>query len=65
MPALSGVIYIGLFATVIGYLFWFNGVKALGAAKASLFFNFVPVFAALVSLLLGQSLSGIQSYNFV
>lgn len=60
LPSLAGVLYIGLFATVIGYLFWIQGVKTLGAAKASLFFNFVPVFAALVSLLLGQSLSGIQ-----
>lgn len=41
MIAFSSVLYIGLFATVLGYLFWINGVKALGPAKASVFFNLV------------------------
>lgn len=58
--AVGVVIYIGLFATVIGYLFWINGVRHLGPAKASLFFNLVPVFAAVTALTLGQSLTAIQ-----
>ncbi|WP_346837124.1 DMT family transporter [Microbulbifer sp. SAOS-129_SWC] len=57
---LGVVVYIGLFATVIGYLFWINGVRRLGPAKASLFFNLVPVFAALTALALGQPLTAIQ-----
>lgn len=58
--ALSSVLYIGLFATVLGYLFWINGVKALGPAKASVFFNLVPVFAALTALAMGQAVTEIQ-----
>jgi len=54
------VLYLGVFATVIGYLFWVQGVSELGSAKASIFFNLVPVFAALISLLFGQSLTHIQ-----
>lgn len=60
LPSFSAVIYIGLFATVVGYLFWINGVKNLGAAKASLFFNFVPVFAALTSVIMGQQVTLLQ-----
>ena len=58
--AFSSVLYIGLFATVLGYLFWINGVKALGPAKASIFFNLVPVFAALTALAMGQAVTEIQ-----
>lgn len=54
------VLYLGLFATVIGYLFWIQGVFALGSAKASVFFNLVPVFAALISLMFGQALTEVQ-----
>lgn len=54
------VLYIGLFATVLGYLFWVGGVRALGAMRASLFINFVPVFAALVAWGLGQPLGAAQ-----
>ncbi|MCW8994222.1 MAG: DMT family transporter, partial [Psychromonas sp.] len=60
LTALMGVLYIGLFATVLGYLFWIKGVSELGSAKASLFFNLVPVFAALVSLLFGQKVTDVQ-----
>lgn len=63
--ALSIVVYIGLFATVIGYLFWIQGVKVLGVAQASLFFNLVPVFAALISLVMGKPLSAIQGIGML
>jgi len=60
-----GVMYIGMFATVAGYLLWINGVKQLGSAKASLFFNFVPVFAVLVSFLFGQPVTLLQVVGMV
>lgn len=53
-------LYIGLFATVAGYLLWINGVRKLGASNAALFLNFVPGFSALLSELLGQPLTDIQ-----
>lgn len=55
-----GVLYIGIFATVAGYLLWINGVSQLGSEKASLFFNFVPVFAVLVSFSFGQPVTLLQ-----
>lgn len=57
---LADLIFIGVFGTVGGYLLWVSGVKQLGAANASLFFNFVPVFAALTALVFGQNVTGLQ-----
>jgi len=58
--SITSVIYIGLFATVAGYLLWLNGVRTLGSANASLFFNFVPIFSVLTSLMLGQTVTLLQ-----
>ncbi|EHU2951677.1 DMT family transporter [Acinetobacter baumannii] len=49
--------YVIICSTMIAYLFWFNGIQKLGAGRASIFFNFVPVFSMLVALLAGQSLN--------
>lgn len=62
---ITEVFYIGLFGTVAGYLLWLNGVKSLGAATASLFFNMVPIFSVLVSIVLGQTVTGIQLIGMV
>lgn len=49
--------YVIICSTMIAYLFWFNGIQKLGAGRASIFFNFVPVFSMLVALLAGQALN--------
>lgn len=54
------VMYIGLFGTVAGYLLWLNGIRQLGSASASLFFNFVPIFAMLTSFMMGQTVTALQ-----
>ena len=60
MISIISVIYMAVVGTVIAYLFWNKGIKELGSAKTSLFFNLVPVFAALVSFLVGQPLTQIE-----
>jgi len=57
---LVDLVFIGVFGTVGGYLLWISGVKQLGAANASLFFNFVPVFAALTAFAYGQPVTILQ-----
>jgi drug/metabolite transporter (DMT)-like permease len=48
--------YLVLFGTVIPFLWFYEGVKALGAARASQWINLVPPFAVLESVwLLGES----------
>jgi drug/metabolite transporter (DMT)-like permease len=49
------VLYVALFPSVLAYLFWNRGVELVGASRAGLFINLIPVFAALLSaLLLGE-----------
>ncbi|MDE2354360.1 MAG: DMT family transporter [Betaproteobacteria bacterium] len=40
--------------TVLAYLFWTTGIARLGAARAAIFLNLVPVAAMAVGSLLGQ-----------
>ena len=42
-------IYLGVFVTVIGFLFYFMGIKELGATRAGGFINLVPVFGTFFS----------------
>jgi drug/metabolite transporter (DMT)-like permease len=37
--------YLGIFGTVIGFVWYYEGVESLGPTKAGLFINFVPIFA--------------------
>ncbi len=44
--------YMAIFATVLGFLWFYQGVQAIGPTRASLCINFVPVFAVLLAFLL-------------
>ncbi|MBO1271078.1 DMT family transporter [Shewanella sp. 4t3-1-2LB] len=57
---ISEVLYVAIFGTVAGYLLWINGVRRLGSATASVFFNFVPIFAVLTAFLMGQPVTQLQ-----
>jgi drug/metabolite transporter (DMT)-like permease len=46
------ILYMGLFVTVLGFLFYFLGIKNLGASKSAVFISMVPVFGTLFSILL-------------
>jgi len=55
---LLGIIYIGLFASVLAFLFWNRGVAEIGPNQAGLFLHLMPVFGAILStLFLGESLA--------
>ncbi len=45
------VIYLGIFVTVIGFLFYFISIKKLGATRAGGFISLVPVFGTFFSAL--------------
>lgn len=52
------VAYLGIFGTAAGFNWYYEGVLAIGSAKASIFINLVPVFAiALAALLLGEPIT--------
>jgi len=53
-----GILYLALLSTVVGYLFYVQGVAAIGASRAVIFANLVPVFGVLSSaLILAEKLS--------
>lgn len=52
---LAAIAYLGVFGTVLGFVWYYEGVKALGPARTAVFNNLVPVFGvALSALLLGE-----------
>ncbi len=61
-----GILYLALFSTVVGYLFFVDGVSQIGASRAAIFSNLVPVFGVLSSfLLLRESLSVWHGASFL
>jgi drug/metabolite transporter (DMT)-like permease len=47
----ANAIYLGVFVTFIGFLFYFISIKELGATRAGGFINLVPVFGTFFSAL--------------
>ncbi|MED5051350.1 DMT family transporter [Anoxybacillus rupiensis] len=52
-----GILYISLFPSVLSFLFWNVSVKKVGPSYAGIYLNFIAVFTALITFLLGDSLS--------
>ena len=51
--------YLGFFGTVLGFVWYYEGIQRIGATKAGVFINFVPVSAIVFSfLILGEPLTG-------
>ena len=47
-----GVLYLGLFGTVAGFVWYYQGIREIGPARASQFINLVPVSAVLLAALI-------------
>jgi drug/metabolite transporter (DMT)-like permease len=50
--SLLGILYLALLSTVVGYFFYVEGVSKIGASRAAIFGNLVPVFGVVSSILL-------------
>lgn len=55
--AILPVLFMGVLATAVAYLWWNIGVVRIGASRAAGFLNLIPVFTMLSGLLLGQLIS--------
>lgn len=44
--------YLGFFGTVIGFVWYYQGIQAIGPTRAGLFINFVPISAVLLAFLI-------------
>lgn len=57
--AWAALLFMGVFSSALGFLWFYEGVAALGAARASVFIYLVPGFALVFAwLLLGEAVSG-------
>ena len=55
--AVAGLAYVGVFPSVIGYIFWNNAVSRVGPNRAGMFMHLMPVFASLLAIaFLGERL---------
>ncbi len=61
-PAVIGaLVFLGLFPSTLSFIFLGRGIRVLGAVKANITTNTVPVFAALFSVLvLGETLTPVM-----
>ena len=56
LPAVLAVLYLALIASVLAFWWWNQGVSALGAGRASVFLNLIPVSTMVISLFLGEAI---------
>jgi len=55
--AVAGLAYVGVFPSVLAYVFWNNAVARVGPSKAGMFMHLMPVFASLLAIaFLGERL---------
>ena len=52
--------YLGIFGTAVGFSLYYRGIQKIGATRAGIFINLVPVFSILLSwLILGETITAI------
>lgn len=47
-----GIGYLGFFGTVVGFIWYYQGIRSIGPSRAGLFINFVPVSAIILGILI-------------
>ena len=61
----AAILYLGLGASVICFLLWNISIANLGAGRASLFGNLIPVFSSIEAvLILGESIAWVHIAGF-
>ncbi len=61
MTSIFSILYTGIFASIIAFLCWNTGVIRLGANRAAIFLNFIPMFATIFAIVfIGESLQLFQ-----
>ena len=47
----GAILYVGIIASIVAFLSWNTGVVALGANKAGIYLNFIPLFATIFAVI--------------
>lgn len=54
----GNILFLGIFATAFGFVWFYQGIEYIGATRASLFINLVPISAIFLGfLLLGETIT--------
>jgi drug/metabolite transporter (DMT)-like permease len=48
----GNVIYLGVLGTVVGFVWFYQGIQKIGPTRAGLFINFVPISAVIMANLI-------------
>lgn len=51
LKTISAILYVGIIASIVAFLSWNSGVVTLGANKASIYLNFIPLFATIFAVI--------------
>lgn len=58
LPAISAILFVAIFANVIGQVWWISGIKAVGPSRVAIFTNLQAIFGViLATLMLGERLA--------
>jgi len=64
--SVGSVLYVGIFPSILSYLFWNKAIAELGANRAGQFIHLIPVFGVTMAiLLLGEPLRGFHLTGFL
>ncbi len=59
---LLAVIYIGIFPSGVAFLSWNEGVRRVGANRAMVFYNMLPVYGSILGVILLGEPFGLQHF---
>lgn len=60
----SAILYSGIFALVIAYLFWYRGIRVIGPTRSAMFSNMQPIIAVLFAwVVLGEVPTAWQDFG--
>ena len=58
-PVIISLLYVAFCPSILAYLFWNRGIHEIGANRAGLYINLIPLFASLLAVLfLGERFQG-------
>ncbi|MBC2581373.1 DMT family transporter [Clostridium sp. DJ247] len=60
---MTGILYMIIFPSVCSFVFWNISIREIGASQAGIFLNFIPVFTAIISWILGNKITSAQVYG--
>ena len=57
VDVVASILYVAVFPSIVAFFCWNRGIELIGANRAGLFINFIPVFASVMAIIwLGESL---------